>query len=559
MATKRLSMRKTREILRQKWALGRSHRDVARSLSLSTGAISAALARARAAGLDWAEVAQLRDTELEARLYGAPQAGQRPLPDFAEIHRELHRTGVTLQLLHVEYLGRHRDGYGYTQFCRYYKQWRGKQQRSMRQVHRAGEKSFVDYSGKKPHIVDPKTGEVQEVELFVAVLGASNYSFAEATRTQQLADFLASHVRAFEYFGGVTEAVVPDQLKSAVSRACRYEPGVQRDYERLAEHYGTVILPARPRKPRDKAKVEAAVLVVQRWILARLRNETFFSLGALNQRIAELREELNHKPMRSYGASRRELFEQLDQPALKPLPQERFQHGEWKRVSVNIDYHVEVDRHYYSVPHALVHEKVEARCTATTVEIFHDGRRVTSHARSPLRGRHTTRPEHMPKSHQQHLEWTPSRLIAWGTRIGPSTGQLVAAILDERRHPEQGYRSCLGILRLGKRYGEERLEAACARALVAGARSYRHLDTMLRKGLDRMPLPTTRGSSTKSTSPVHPNVRGGRYYHDNRQQGELYDAERTDPGEAPGASPQCSGGDLVRATKERGDDGAGLR
>jgi transposase len=492
-------------------------------------------------------------------LYGAPKAGKRPLPDFADIHRELHRVGVTLQLLHLEYLGQHSDGYGYTQFCRYYKRWLSKQQRSMRQIHRAGEKLFVDYSGKKPHVVDPESGEVQEVELFVAVLGASSYSFAEATRTQQLADFLASHVRAFEYFGGVSEAVVPDQLKSAVTRACRYEPGIHRDYEQLAEHYDTVILPARPRKPRDKAKVEAAVLVVQRWILARIRNETFFSLGALNRRIAELLEELDHKSMRSYGASRRELFEQLDQPVLKPLPQQRFSHGDWKYAKVNIDYHVEVDKHYYSVPHALVHEKVEIRSTATTVEIFHDGRRLTSHARSYARGRHTTKAEHMPKSHQQHLEWTPSRLISWGASIGPSTGKLVATILDERRHPEQGYRSCLGILRLAKRYGEARLEAACARALVAGARSYRHLDTMLRKGLDRMPLPTARPSSTKSTSPVHPNVRGGRYYHDSIQQGDLYDAERTDTGEAPGASPECAGGDLVRAAKGPGDDGSGLR
>jgi transposase len=553
MATKRLSMRKTREILRQKWALGRSHREVARSLSVSVGTVGACLARARQAGLCWAEVEGLRDAELEARLYGAPEAGKRPLPDFTEVHRELHRAGVTLQLLHVEYLTEHADGYGYTQFCRYYKQ------RSMRQIHRAGEKLFVDYSGKKPHLVDPETGEVQEVELFVAALGASSYSFAEATRTQQLADFLASQVRAFEYFGGAPAAVVPDQLRSAVTRPCRYEPGIQRDYAQLAEHYDTVILPARPGKPRDKAKVEAAVLVVQRWILARLRKQTFFSLEALNRRIAELLEELNHKPMRSYGASRFELFEQLDRPALKPLPQERFSHGEWKHAKVNIDYHVEVDRHYYSVPHTLVHEPVEVRFTATTVEIFHDGRRLTSHARSYARGRHTTKPEHMPKSHQQHLEWTPSRLISWGTSIGPSTGKLVAAILDERRHPEQGYRSCLGILRLAKRYGEDRLEAACARALAAGARSYRHVDTMLRKGLDRMPLPTARPASTKSTSPAHPNVRGGRYYHDSIQQGDLYNAQRADSGEAPGASPECAGGDLVRATKGPEDDGPGLR
>ena len=465
---------------------------------------------------------------------------------------------MTLQLLQLEYLEQYPDGYGYTQFCRYYKHWLGKQQRSMRQIHQAGEKLFVDYSGKRPRIVDPKTGEVQEVELFVAVLGASNYSFAEATRTQQSADFLASHVRALEFLGGVPEAIVPDQLKSAVIRSCRYEPGLQRDYAQLAEHYGTVILPARPGKPRDKAKVETAVQVVQRWILARLRNQIFFSLAALNQRIAELLEELNQKTMRSYGQSRRELFEQLDQPALGPLPPERFILGKWKHAKVNIDYHVELDKHYYSVPHALVHEDVEIHSTATTVEIFHDGRRVTSHVRSHLRARHTTKPEHMPKSHRQHLEWTPSRLISWGQSIGPSTGKLVATILDERRHPEQGYRSCLGILRLGKRYGEDRLEAACARALSVGARSYRHIDTMLRKGLDRMPLPTSRQSSTKSPSATHKNLRGGGYYH-HSQQGELYDAEPTDAGETPGAPPERSGGDLVRTTEEPGDGGSGLR
>ncbi len=521
MARRRLSMRKTREILRQKWVLKRTHREIARSLHKSTGTISATATRAKEAGLTWAEVEQLGDTELEVKLYGAPQAPKRPRPDCAYVHAELRRAGVTLQLLHLEYLEAHPDGYGYTQFCAHYKRWKGAQQRSMRQVHRGGEKTFIDYSGKKPHIVDPRTGEITETELFVAALGASSFTYAEATLTQQSCDFLASHVRAFAYFGGVTELLVPDQLKSAVTQSCRYEPGVHRDYEKLAQHYRTAVLPARPRKPKDKAKVEVAVQVVERWILARLRNETFFSLAALNGRIFELLEELNNKPMRTYGASRRELFERFDKPALRALPAEPFVPGCWKRAKVNIDYHVELEKHYYSVPHSLVGEEVEICFTAATVEIVHDNRRVASHVRSGIRGQHTTDPAHMPKSHQKHLEWTPSRLIHWGQSVGPHTGKLVEVILADRPHPEQGYRSCLGILRLAKRYGEDRLEAACARALAVGARSYRHINAMLEKGLDRIPLPA-QTESAPSPCAEHENLRGAQYYDNPKsKQGEL--------------------------------------
>src|SRR5881296_12177 len=313
----------------------------------------------------------------------------------------------------------------------------------MRQVHRAGAKLFVDYAGKKPTIIDATTGEVIAVELFVAVLGASNYTYAEATRTQQVPDWVASHQRAFQFFGGVTEAIVPDQLKSGVVVPCRYEPGVQRTYDAFAQHYGTVILPARPAKPRDKAKIEVAVQIVERWILARLRHETFFSLAALNARIAELLADLNARLMRLYRASRRELFERLDQPALRPLPAEAFPRGQ----------------------------------------------RVAAHRRSPVRGTHTTAPAHMPKAHQRHLEWTPSRLIDWARTIGAQTAALVEAILADRPHPEQGYRSCLGLLRLAKGYGPDRLEAASTRAVAVGARSYRHVDSMLKHGLDRLAGP----------------------------------------------------------------------
>ena len=514
MATERLSMRKVREILRQKWALGRTHREVARSLGVSAGAVGSAISRATRAGLSWQEVEGLGEVELEQRLYGVTPAGRtaRAVPDCGYLHAERRRPGVTLELLHHEYLEKHPGGYRYTQFCEIYRRWLQRRRLTMRQVHRAGEKMFVDYAGKKPHLVDCRTGQQVEVELFVAALGASSYTYAEATLTQRSADFIASHVRALSFIGGVPAAIVPDQLKSGVSLACRYEPSIQRTYEECASHYGTSILPARPGKPRDKAKVEVAVQVVERWILARLRNQTFFSLEELNERIGQLLEELNNRPMRLYQASRRELFERLDRPALKPLPEQPFVHAEWKLARVNIDYHIEIDHHYYSVPHALRGEKVEARLTAATVEIFHKGPRVASHARSFARGRHTTIAGHMPVAHQKHLQWSPTRLIDWAGKVGSSTARLVEAILAERPHPEQGYRSCLGILRLERRYGNQRLEAACARALVFKARSYRHVESILRNGLDRVPVNPPVREQAQSTSP-HENIRGGDYYH----------------------------------------------
>ena len=512
MATERLPMRIIREILRQKWQLGRSNRAVARSVGLSVGAIGGTLHRAREAGLaTWAAVEAVADDVLAARLYQRRDgtARPRPQPDCAAIHTERRQPGVTLQLLHLEYLERHPTGYHYTQYCEIYRQWLRRRGLTMRQVHRAGEKSFVDYAGKRPCLTDPATGERIPVELFVMVLGASSYTYAEATRTQQLPDWIASHTRAFAFYGGVPAAVVCDQLKSGVTVPCRYEPGVQRLYAELGTHYGTTILPARPARPRDKAKVEVAVQVAERWIVARLRHETFYTLPALNERIAELLVVLNAKPMRHYGgASRAALFARLDQPALRPLPPAPFEYAEWKHARVNLDYHIAVEHHAYSVPHVLVHEAVEIRLTATTLEVFHAGHRVAAHRRSAQRGGFTTDPAHMPKAHQAHHEWRPSRFIAWAGTIGPQTAALVAAILADRPHPEQGYRSCLGILRLAKRYDAGRLEAACARALAAGARSYRHVDAILRRGLDRAP-------DTTAATPVldHENIRGRDYYH----------------------------------------------
>jgi transposase len=445
MAMERLSMRTIREILRQRWALQRPHRAVAASVGRSVGAIHATERRARAAGLDWAQVEGMSEAALAAALYrrpasAGPQRG-RPVPDGAYLHTERRRPGVTLQLLHVEYLERHPDGYGYTQFCEHYRQWLARRRLSMRQVHRAGEKGFVDYAGKTPWLTDPVTGARTPVELFVLALGASSYTYAEATLTQQLPDWIASHTRAFAYFGGVPAAVVCDQLKSGVTIPCRYEPGVQRLNAELATHYGTTILPARPAHPRDKPKVEVAVQVAERWIVARLRHETFFTLSAMNARIAELLEPLNAKPMRHYGgASRRDLFERLDRPALRPLPATPFEYAEWQAARVNIDYHIAVEHHAYSVPYALVHEVVNVRRTATLLEIFHRGQRVAAHRRSAQRGGHTTVAAHMPKSHQAHAAWSPSRFVHWAETIGPQTTALIAAILADRPHPEQGYR-----------------------------------------------------------------------------------------------------------------------
>jgi transposase len=518
VAAERLSMRQVKEILRQKWVLQRSHREIAESVAVSAGSVSAAVSRATRAGLTWAQVETMSEEMLDVRLYGPREGARcdRPRPDCAYIHAERAKPGVTLELLHLEYLERHPNGLRYTQYCDEYRKWVRRHRLSMRQVHRAGEKLFVDYSGKKPHLVDPHTGELVEVELFVGVLGASNYTYAEATRTQKVGDFVGSHVRCFEFLGGVPRDLVPDQLKSGVTGACRYEPSIQRTYEEMAQHYGTTVLPARPAHPRDKAKVERAVQVVQRWILARLRHRTFFSLDELNAAIAELVEELNGRTMRTYGASRRDLFERLDRPALRALPAAgRFVCGEWKKVTVNIDYHVDYDGHYYSVPFTRVGETLWVRATASTVEIFEgedkrDDARIASYARSYERGRHTTLTEHMPKAHQSHAEWTPSRFLRWAADIGPETAKLVEAILAERPHPEQGYRSCLGILRLSKRYGQQRLEAACARAVAVRARSYRHVDSILRNGLDRIPV---KGAVADEAPPLlHPNIRGRGYY-----------------------------------------------
>lgn len=508
----RLSMSKTREILRLRWVLGRSVRETSRATGASAGTVSKAESRARGAGLDWNAVEALDEVHLEQQLYGGPKHTRgptRPMPDPVSMHTELRRTGVTLELLHLEYLREHPQGYRYTAFCEVYRRWLARSGVTMRQHHKAGDKAFVDYSGKRLHVIDPTTGEVHDVELFVAVLGASNLTFAEATRTQRIADFVRSHVHAFEYFGGVPRVTVPDQLRSAVRIPSRYEPTIARTYAELGRHYGTAIVPARPAKPRDKAKVEVAVQIAQRWILARMRNETFFSIEVMNIRILECLNDLNERPMKKLGGeSRRHLFERIEREALSPLPKDRFVVSEWKRATVNVDYHVALADHFYSVPYTLVREEIEARLTSSTVEVFHRGKRVASHVRSVVRFAFTTVLTHMPEAHQRQFTGADS-VIAWGTSVGPMAEAMVHRILDANPVREHGWRSAKGLQRLAQKYGDARVEAACAHAMHFGARSYKPIERLLALGREQLPL----SGEPLQIPRVHENVRGPGYYH----------------------------------------------
>lgn len=512
MAATRLSMRRIRDVLRLK-AAGHSRRQVAQSCGIARSTVAEYLKRAEAAGLSWPELSEIDDAELERKLFRPPvslPAEQRALPEWPSVHRELKRKGVTLQLLWDEYKAANPEGYQYSWFCEHYRDWLGKVDVVMRQDHRAGEKLFVDYAGLTVPLIDRASGEVTDAQIFVAVLGASNYSYAEATLSQTLPDWIGSHVRAFNYFGSVPAIVVPDNLKSGVHLAHRYEPEINATYAEMARHYGVAIVPARSAKPRDKAKVEAGVLVVERWILARLRDRPLFSLAELNAAMTELLEVLNRRAFKKLPGTRRSLFETLDRPAMGPLPACAYEYAEWKKVRVNIDYHVALDKHYYSVPYQLVKEELEARITAHTVELLHKGKRVASHRRSQRPGGHTSVTAHMPRAHRDYAEWTPERLVRWAAETGPATAKLVETILTSRPHPQHGFRACLGIMRLGKRYGAKRLEAASRRALAIGACSYKSVESILKNGLDKKPLPAT---TIESPAIEHDNLRGPGYYH----------------------------------------------
>lgn len=506
-------MRKIREVLRLALGAGLPLRQIERSLGISHVTVSGYVSRARAAGLAWPLPDGFDDVALDRLLYPrpAPSRDARPVPDWAYVHRELRRVkGVTKMLLWEEYRRAYPDGYQLSRFCELYAAWSGKIDLVMRQDHRAGEKLFVDFAGPTIPVVDRRTGEILfEAQIFVAVMGASNYTYAEAVRSQTLPDWIGAHVRAFAFLGGVPEIVVPDNLKSGVTKPCRYEPDLNPTYHAMAAHYGTAVIPARIRKAKDKAKVEGGVLLVERWIMAALRNHTFGSLAELNEAIRGLLTRLNERRFQKLPGSRRTMFESVDRPALLPLPATPYVFEEWSYARVGIDYHIELDGHYYSVPYALVRKKVEVRATRTTVEVLFGGNRVASHPRSYLKGKPSTIKEHMPSSHRRYAEWTPERLERWAATVGPETASHVAAIMEHRTHPEQGFRAALGIMRLLKQYGPDRLEAACRRAARYRLYSYKGVANILKTGADRIDVK----NPPASTPIVHDNIRGPGYYH----------------------------------------------
>jgi transposase len=513
-------MRKIREVLRLHFECACRHRQIALACDLSPATVSDYLTRARQAGLTWQQAQVLSDAEVEARLFkfiDRAEPSARAAIDFKWVHAELTRVGVTLQLLWGDYqLAAHAAGvrpYQYSQFCELYASWRDQRRLSMRQVHRPGEKVFLDYSGKKPRLCDPETGEVTSVELFIAVLGASNYTFAEATLTQTVRDFTASTVRALECFGAAPRIMVPDQLRSAVKRPDRYDPELNDAFNELAQHYGIAAIPAPPGKPKGKAKVETAVLIAQRWVLARLRNRTFFTLAELNNAIADLVEELNARRFQKLPGTRREAFETLDRPCMKSLPLLRFELPQRKSTRANIDYHIDFDERHYSVPFALRQKPIEVRATTSVVECFHGGVRVASHRRSyARRGTAVTNPEHRPESHADYGDWPPERMLSWALNFGPHVEEVVRRTLARYPQPEMGYRPVLGILRVAEKHGATAMDAACQRALSVAGKSAphrRYIEGILKRGLERA-LPLAPPVTPRTAD--HEFVRGGSYF-----------------------------------------------
>lgn len=502
-------MRNIREVLRLHLGQRLAQRVIAQSLRLGLGTVNGYVARARRARLGWPLPDELDDERLEALLFPpVPDVplDRRPTPDWAWVHQELRRPNVTLALLWEEHRAAAPDGFGYSWFCDLYREWAGRLKPTLRQVHPAGERLFVDFAGSTVAVAQGAGGEERQAQVFVAVLGASSFTYACATWSQALPDWIGAHVRALAYFSGAARQLISDNLKAGVTRACFHEPVVNRTYGEMAAHYGTAIVPARPYKPRDKAKVEVGVQVVQRWILARLRHQRFFCLAELNAAIAELVERLNDRPMRGLGTTRRVLFERFDRPALLPLPDVAYEYAEWRRCRVGLDYHVAIDKHFYSVPHELLRQEVEARITAGVVEVFHRGKRVASHVRSASRHPSTVA-EHMPSAHRRYREWTHERIRREAAAVGDDAAVLLDLILRSRPHPEQGFRSCIGILGLVGQHGAERVDAACARALSLGTRSYTSVATILRNRQDQP------AGAAEAPSLPHENIRGPGYYH----------------------------------------------
>lgn len=504
----RNSMRRIKECLRLRFDTGLSQKKIARALGVARSTVWDYLRRAERSGASWAELRDLPEEQLEARLFRRAEVAEagRTLPDWEHVHKELHsHSYVTLQLLWQEYIATHPDGYSYPRFCVYYREWAKRFKVYMRQRHIGGEKLFVDYSGKKPRIRDQRTALDREAELLVMAWGASQYIYAEAQESQALPDWIMGHRRGYEYFGCVPHIEVDDNLKSAVHKACRYDPDLNPTFTEFAEHYGVAVIPARPRKAKDKAKVENAVLIAQRWILACLRHRVFYCLADLNRAIRELVEKFNERPMQKLPKSRRQLFLELDKPNALALPAEPFEYREWFFPTVAFDYHVEVAKHYYSVPWVLAGQKVSVRLTEKTVEVFHKQERVALHQRSRMAGHYTTERQHMPQAHQKHIEWNPARLYRWAQKIGPATHELVQKVIKTKFHPQQGFRPAVGILRLAKTYGEERLEKAAITALRFGFVRVRQISDLLKHGMDK-----ERGATVTVVNTRH--IRGRHYF-----------------------------------------------
>lgn len=506
----RLPMRKIKEILRLRHENGLSLRKIGICCNLNSSTVSDYLARAKIAGISWPIPDDMDDETLENLLFPKNLSAKRIVkePDFHAIHQELRKKGVTLQLLWVEYKELNSEGYQYSRFCELYQQWKKTIDPVLRQPHKAGEKMFVDYAGPTMTIVDPATGEKINAYIFVAVLGASNYTYIEASLSLDLYSWISANCRALEYFGGVPEIIVPDNLKTGVTHPCRYEPEINPSYSDMADYYGVAVMPARVAKPRDKTKAEKGVQVVENWIMASLRNRFFFNIDELNQVLAECLEDLNNRPFQKIPGSRKSVFESLEKPALRPLPALRYQFARWKKAKVNIDYHIEIEKSYYSVPYQLISQQVDVRITDNTLEILSKGKRVALHPRQRAIGSFSTDPNHMPVAHKEYLKWTPQRLINWAKETGPYTSQAVEKILSTHAHPQQGFRSCLGLIRLAGKYGNDRLETACLKLLAVGAPSYKGIKSILTKGLDQQVL----NESTPAVSIKHGNLRGPGYY-----------------------------------------------
>lgn len=513
MPAHRISMRKTKEIIRLRWEQKLSQKCVAESCNCSQSTVHDCLVRTRQAGLSWPLPENMDDEQLEALLYPKVPKGElkpKPKPDFKTIHLELAKKGVTLELLWQEYRAVHPDGYSYSQMCHLYRKWRDSLDISMRQVLVPGEKLFIDFAGKKVEVIDPQSGEVTEHDVFVATMGVSNYTYAEVVESQDMKSWLRAHENAMRFYGGAAVVWVPDNLKVGVTHPCFYDPEINPSYKELADHYGAVVLPARVRKPKDKARVENGVQQVERWCLAPIRNQQFFSITEANQALRQRLQWLNNRKLTKLDDTRLSLFDKVDKPALKPLPNRPFRMGQWKRnVAVNIDYHFEFDRHYYSMPFTLIRKRIDIRVTFHTLECFHKGKRIFTHVRSYIKGGITTIDEHMPKSHRDYAGWTPTRLINWASTVGPATAEAVRLIMQSKRHPEQGYRSSLGVIRLADRYGKQRLEKACHRAKEINSVTYGSINSILKTGFEQMPLP----KPEQPQLPIdHENIRGEQYY-----------------------------------------------